>query len=44
MKTKLFAAAIAALTLGVSLPAAAQNFDRDNRGGYEQNRDGRGGY
>lgn len=40
MKTKLFAAALAALTLGVSLPAAAQNSDRDHRGGNDQ----RGGY
>lgn len=38
MKTKLFAAALAALTLGASLPAAAQDFDRGHRGGgYEDN-------
>jgi hypothetical protein len=37
MKIKLFAAALAALTLGASLPAAAQNFDRDHRGGYNDN-------
>jgi hypothetical protein len=46
MKTKLFAAALAALTLGVSLPAAAQNFDQGRRdSGYRDsdfrgNRDG----
>ncbi len=33
MKTKLFAAALAALTLGASLPAAAQDFGRHD-GGY----------
>jgi hypothetical protein len=35
MKTKLFAAALAVMTLGASLPAAAQNYDRyRDRDGY----------
>lgn len=39
MKTKILAAALAALTLGVSLPAAAQNYDRYRDSAYgEQNR------
>lgn len=34
MKTKVLAAALAALTLGVSLPAAAQSYDRYRDGYY----------
>ena len=34
MKTKFLAAALAALTLGVSLPAAAQNYDRYRESNY----------
>ena len=43
MKTKLFAAALAFLTLGVSVPATAHEFGRDPRGGGYSNSDLRGG-
>ena len=45
MKNKLFAAALAAVTLaGVALPAAAQDFRGDGRGDYNQDfRGNRGG-
>jgi hypothetical protein len=45
MKTKLFAAALAALTLATAGAASAQNYDRDRRGEhgrYEQRGDWRG--
>ncbi|MFZ2029033.1 MAG: hypothetical protein WAU68_01885 [Vitreimonas sp.] len=43
MKNRLFAAALAAVTLaGVALPAAAQDFRGDGRGDYNQNQDFRG--
>jgi hypothetical protein len=43
MKNKLFAAALAAVTLaGVALPAAAQDFRGDGRGDYNYNQDFRG--
>lgn len=43
MKKTIFAAAMAALTLGLALPASAQDY-RDGRGGYNDGRDYNDGY